>query len=550
MNTQGNYLPHLFAVDQTLHWANPPGGIAGRDMHGTDPTPYTGPVPLITHVHGAHVTPESDGYPEAWYLPNANNIPAGYATQGTYFDQFDRTNTTPGSAVFQYANDQAACTLWYHDHALGMTRINVYAGPAGFYLLRGGVRDLVTGILPAPAPARGDPPSKKYYEIPIAIQDRSFNTDGSLFFPSDRAFFEYLTPNQLRIPFIPDVACNGLSDISPIHNPEFFGNTMLVNGNTWPILQVEQRRYRFRILDGCNARTLILKMDNGMPFYQIGAEQGFLPAPIQLDTLRISLAERADVILDFTNIPVGTKVTMLNIGPDFPFGGGQPGIDFPPSDQDTTGQVMQFEVAARVGTDRTTPPMNLKLPTLTPLGAAINTRKVSLNELDSSTVFIDVNPVDGSININCASPIPFGPIRALLGILDSNGNSVPLMWNDPITENPALNSTEIWEIYNFTVDGHPIHLHQVAFQVIDRTPMGFPVGGALSTPPEPWESGYKDTVVALPGQITRLKAKFNIAGRYVWHCHIIDHEDNEMMRPFFVGPMPPPMPMAMKMSKK
>ncbi|MGH8940096.1 MAG: bilirubin oxidase, partial [Actinomycetes bacterium] len=246
VDANGDYLPHLLPVDQTLHWANPPGGPAGTDMHGTDPTPYTGPVPIVTHLHGGHSFEESDGYPEAWYLPAARNIPPGFARSGSFYQQFRAEAQrllgqawTPGSAVFQYDNDQRAATMWYHDHTLGMTRSNVYAGPAGFYLLRGGPADTVGGRLPGPAPGLGDPAGLRYYEIPIAIQDRSFNADGSLFYPDSRAFFEGLEPSQLQIPFIPDQACGGPSDISPIFNPEFFGNTMVVNGKTWPFLEVE-----------------------------------------------------------------------------------------------------------------------------------------------------------------------------------------------------------------------------------------------------------------------------------------------------------------------
>ena len=176
------FLPHILPVDQTLHWANPPGGATMRDHRGEDPTPYAGPVPMVTHVHGAHVSDESDGYAEAWFLPPATNTPAGYATEGTWYNHFKAQfkamygeTWTPGSAIAQYPNAQDAATLWYHDHALGMTRCNVYAGPAGFYLLRGGPRDAVGGTLPGPAPKAGDAPGTKVYEIPIAIQDRSFN---------------------------------------------------------------------------------------------------------------------------------------------------------------------------------------------------------------------------------------------------------------------------------------------------------------------------------------------------------------------------------------
>ena len=406
----GSFLPHLLPVDQTLHWANPPGGLAGRDKRGFDPAPYTGPVPIVTHVHGAHTNEDSDGYTEAWYLPNANNIPAGYATTGTFFDYFKLKyghDWPQGTASFKYPNDQPATTLWYHDHALGMTRLNVYASPAGYWLIRGGPNDM--GV--------GDDPLGEYTEIPIVIQDRSFNADGSLFYPDNRAFFEGLDPAQLQIPFIPDIACDGLpSDVSPIWNPEFFGNMMVVNGFTWPYLEVEQRRYRFRFLNGCNSRFLILKTDNGMPFYQIGAEQGFLPATVQLNELLMAPAERADVIMDFTNIPVGTEIILQNLGPDEPFGGGVPGVDFDPADPGSTGQVMQFRVKAATSADTSILPTTL--PAAPALGPADNTRAVSLNEEESLAVRV-VTDANGNIVLACGNPSAeaFGPTAALCGTL-------------------------------------------------------------------------------------------------------------------------------------
>ena len=540
VDQNGNYLPHLLPVDQTLHWANPPGGPGGTDSEGTDQSPYTGPVPIVTHLHGGHSTEFSDGFAEAWYLPVAANIPSGFATVGSHYADFRAKaeaaygqTWTPGSAVFQYDNDQAAATIWYHDHSLGMTRSNVYAGPAGFYLLRGGPGDAVVGTLPGPAPALGDPAGTKYYEIPLAIQDRSFNEDGSLFYPDNRAFFEGLDPSQLQIPFIPDPACDGPSDIAPIFNPEFFGNTMLVNGNTWPFLNVEQRRYRFRILNGCNSRFLLLQMSNGLPFWQIGAEGGFLPAPVQLTRLLIGPAERADVIVDFTKVAVGTQIILQNLGPDEPFGGGEPPDDFDTADPDTTGQVMQFRVVRRSGRDRSTPPSQLVLPAVTALPAATNTRQVSLNEEDSQTVRV-ITDADGNIVLACDDPDaePFGPRFALLGTVTGAGEGVARRWDDPITENPAVGATEVWEMYNFTADAHPIHIHEVTFEVVNRESLET---GAVRGP-EPWESGRKDTVVAYPGEITRVKATYDRAGLFVWHCHIVEHEDHEMMRPYRIGP--------------
>ncbi len=194
VDANGDFLPHLLPVDQTLHWANPPGecleGPPRPDCEGASQEPYTGPVPMVVHLHGGASTQENDGFPEAWYLPAANDIQVPFTT-GTRYESFRALSPLgalwePGTAVFEYGNDQAAATIWYHDHSLGMTRQNVYAGPAGFYLLRGGPSDAVVGTLPGPAPALGDPPGTPYYEIPIAIQDRSFDADGSLFYPDNR----------------------------------------------------------------------------------------------------------------------------------------------------------------------------------------------------------------------------------------------------------------------------------------------------------------------------------------------------------------------------
>jgi spore coat protein A, manganese oxidase len=541
VDDDGNYLPHLLPVDPTLHWANPPAGVLGRDMRpdftamGT-PGRYTGPVPLVTHVHGAvGVGDESDGYAEAWYLPAAKNIPAGYATEGTWYNHFKNkaskkfgASWSPGSATFQYPNSQRASTIWYHDHALGMTRLNVYAGPAGFYIIRGGasdqVRDQRTGkkaVLPGPAPALGDAPGTTYYEIPIAIQDRSFNADGSLFYPSSREFFDGATE------YIPS------TDLSPIWNPEFFGNTIMVNGNTWPFLSVEQRRYRFRFLNGCQSRFLILDFNNipGVEVWAIGNEGGFLAAPVNItadhgNRLLMALAERADLIVDFTNVQPGNYV-LGNVGPDEPFGGGEPPDDFDSADPATTGRVMEFRVTPAVGLDPSTPPQFLTLPAITPLPAPTTTRPLALME-------------EMSKHWN-------GPAEARLGNVDM-GMAMPMMWSDTVTENPKVGDTEVWEFYNFTADAHPMHVHEVAFEVVDRQTITFDeemghvtniqlIGSAR--PPEPWESGFKDTVIAYPSEVTRVRMKFDNPGLFVWHCHIVEHEDNEMMRPYFIGSNPP-----------
>ena len=501
-------------------------------------------MPIVTHVHGAiGVGDESDGYAEAWYLPAAANIPSGYASEGSWYNFFKgkaaaRFGATwgPGFAVFQYPNENRASTIWYHDHALGMTRLNVYAGPAGFYIIRGGPhgddavldsRFSTPAMLPGPAPKENDkfPSNKTYYEIPIAIQDRSFNTDGSLFYPNTREFFDGFAG-----PFIPD------TDVSPIWNPEFFGNVIMVNGNTWPFQKVEQRRYRLRFLNGCQSRFLILNFSNipGVEVWQIGNEGGFLAAPVNLtadhgNRLLMGLAERADVIVDFSNVPLGNYI-LGNIGPDEPFGGGEPPDDFDLADPETTGQVMEFRVVPAVTADPTTPPMFLQLPTITPLPAPTNTRQLAL--LEAMSMVFD------------------GPSEALLGNIDNTGTPMHKRWADPVSENPNIGDTEVWELYNLTADAHPMHIHEIAFEVVNRErvvlddeepTVPIELTGDVR-PPEPWESGFKDTVIAYPGEVTRVRAQFNNPGQFVWHCHIVEHEDNEMMRPYRIGPVQPGQP--------
>ena len=612
----GAHLPHLLPIDQTLHWANPgtdcASGVPRTDCRGTSQAFYTGPVPIVTHVHGAHVGPESDGYPEAWWLPDstgsdfncvtdpalADNV-TNFVCEGTLANGYGATNTTAGVGSFGYPNDQPSTTLWYHDHTLGMTRNNVYAGPAGFWLIReadGGETGLVSGTLPGPAPvagqavldlnvptADGSNARAGIREIPIAIQDRSFNADGSLFYPADRAFFEGLAPKDLKIPFIGDK--NFPSDISPIWNPEAFFNTMVVNGVSWPTLEVAQAKYRLRLLNGCNSRFINLSMfvvnPDGtlgaeIPFYQIGAEQSLLPAVVRVETgfkngapasdpqeaLLMGLAERADTIVDFAGLADGTRVRMINTGPDAPFGG------FPdiPADPDTSGQVMEFVVnAAYTGKSATDPgpqpdlgdpdgaldatdptALVLSLPEADDPAAAPGpgsvVRDLALLEEESIDVCVRIKP-NGDVKAlgnvrngptflaDCAGAggVPMAPKAAVLGVNGAAGGTVQL-WSDPIAQNPALDATETWELWNWSADAHPIHLHLVKFKVQDRQL----IGGAVR-PPEATEAGWKDTVIAYPGEVTRVKATFDTEGLYVWHCHIVEHEDNEMMVPFCVG---------------
>ncbi|GAB4172912.1 MAG: multicopper oxidase domain-containing protein [Geothermobacteraceae bacterium] len=666
VDDNGNYLSHLLTVDQTLHWANPMmtclDGSTRTDCMGTSGDAYTGPVPIVTHVHGAHVEGHSDGYPEAWWLPAANNLPAGIATSGTLFD--DSTGSNPGTlgyADYVYRNDQPATTLWYHDHSLGMTRLNVYAGPAGFWLIRGDhtgaagtVVDAIDnqdpavandGVLPGPAPVAGqtvldlntpgNAVRNAIREIPVVIQGRAFNNDGSLFYPSRRAFFEGLDPAGLIIDFAGDP--DNPTDIAPLWNPEAFFNVMVVNGVSWPKLDVAQAMYRFRLLNGCNSRFLNLAafrvdpttgyvdLTKELPFYQIGTEQGFLPNVVKVSTgfattlsgdgtvpadtpaepgqaVLLAPAERADMLIDFagtyvdgTPIADGDIIRIINTAGDEPFGGIDP---LSVSDATTSGQVMQFIVKASLTGASPTDPggatpatavadivLNPEPANADPVAAM---RTLSLNEESSHDVCV-VTGIDGVIlqldpsivppydpsdpldsplafEARClaAGGEPFAPKAALLGEVDftdpANPAGVGLRWTDSsspnniaasvtmadgvtlktvnVVVNPTVGNTEEWQIYNFTEDAHPIHLHLVRFEVVSRTaiPTTSPEGPVTPHPINPWEVGYKDTVIAYPGEITTVRAKFDIVGLYVWHCHIVEHEDNEMMRPFVVSP--------------
>jgi FtsP/CotA-like multicopper oxidase with cupredoxin domain len=220
---------------------------------------------------------------------------------------------------------------------------------------------------------------------------------------------------------------------------------------------------------------------------------------------------------------------------DEPFGGGEPDEDFDTADPDSTGQIMQFRVVPALTVDATTPPEFLQLPAITPLPAATVTRPLAL--LEQASAFTD------------------GPAEALLGTVAGDPNIAPgvwakRLWMDPVTENPAVGTTEVWELYNATEDAHPMHIHEVHFQVVNRqdividedTQQVQVVPDSAPQPAEPWETGFKDTVIAYPGQVTRVRIRFDRPGQFVWHCHIVEHEDNEMMRPYRIGPEQPGQP--------
>jgi bilirubin oxidase len=505
VDSAGDYLPQMLTVDPTLHWSNPPGGVDSRDSTPAfteTPPPYAGPQTLIVHHHGAHDFEESDGHPESWYLPNAKNIPAGHAAVGSFYDQFKAqalarwgVDWAPGTLTSVYPNDQRAMTLWYHDHSLGTTRVGMHSGLVGMSILRGGPSDLPAGVLPGPAPKAGDPAGTKYREICLVLADKTFNTDGSIFFPTNRT--------DVPGPFIP------FSDIPPYWNPVFTGQTITVNGNTWPFLAVEPRRYRFRILNASNIRPYLLKVVSdpaaprpatpALPIWVIGSDGGFLPTPQDLGTsgLPIFTSERYDVIIDFTGLSVGTTLYLTNEG-----GGAVVG---------TTGEVMQFRVVPLTSTDTTTPPTQLSLPGFKALGTPTVTRQISLNQMASTTF-------TGAI------------AQFRLGGLNANGTPFTRDWAEPVTETPGLGVTEMWELHNFAAGGHAIHIHLIEFQLVNREPLT----GGKPAPPSRHEIGDKDTIFTPPGQITRIKLKMDRQVRMVYHCHFVDHEDHGMMRPFMV----------------
>jgi spore coat protein A len=457
-------LKHLLLVDESLHWAL--GDVPNWQTYG---------IPIVTHLHGGQTEWESDGLPDAWYTP-------GFSLKGHLFRK--------GQAEpFYYSNAQEAATIWYHDHALGITRLNVYAGLAGYYIV---TDDNETALQNA-----GKLPSGNY-DIGLAIQDRMFTSKGELYYPSG------------------DMAS------MPSHMPEFFGDFILVNGKIWPVLEVEPRQYRFRLLNGSDSRFYNLTLSSGQMFYQIGSDVGLLPKPVELNRVLIAPGERRDVILDFSATGLQDQTIIMHNDAATPFPDGE-AVD----PQMSVSKIMAFKVSKKLN-DKiplTTLPNSLRadpIPRLPKPKDVHEVRKLILFEgLDEQ-----------------------GRLMAQLGTVEDG----PLAWMDEITENPGLHDTEIWEIYNTTVDAHPVHLHMVKMQLINRQDFTATTGDKNQltsiqlhgnpTGPEPGEDGWKDTYIAYPGQVTRIVATFNIPGYSVWHCHILSHEDHEMMRPYFIGTIP------------
>jgi len=525
--------PRLLGVlpyDQTLHWADPLGlGCMMRQpppdcvAAPSDPccAAYAGPVPTAVHLHGGEVASQFDGGPDSWFTADGHVGP-GYLGN-----------------VYTYPNAQEATTLFYHDHALGVTRLNVFAGLAGFYLIKDPANELAN--LPAGA-----------QEVGLALQDRSFDTRGQWYFPR----------------------AGENPDVHPFWAPEFFGDVIVVNGRSWPYLEVQPRRMRFHLLNGSNARFYTLALADqstgapGPTFWQIGSDGGYLPRPVARDRLTLAPGERIDVVVDFTGVRPGTRFLMTNsANAPFPMG------DAP--DPATTGQVMQLRVVPLRGRD-TTVAMTAQLD-LRPRNPLVDLRATRRSRVPVRRLTLNEDLGAG------------GPLQVLVN---------NTKWDSAVTETPQVGSTEIWEIVNLTADTHPIHLHLVQFQLIDRQHFdaagysaayesAFPGGvyapaagppraygscraGAVcggnldpapyfrrSWPPVgpgPDEAGWKDTFQLNPEEVTRVVVRFapqavpfggvapgtnrfafdptSGGPGYVWHCHIIDHEDNEMMRPY------------------
>lgn len=522
---QNNLPGHFLPVDASLHMAAP----HGLSIQEVAAWYAEGNVPTVAHLHGGNTESASDGLPEAWYTQN-------FDITGDYFVK----------QRYQYHNTQEAATLWYHDHALGITRLNVYAGLAGFYLLRDNKENkfIKNNVIPG-----GD------YEIEIVIQDKMFGTDGELFwpaFPGDPAYADFIIGEEAELDrFDARDEFVHFPGGGPTALAEFFGDFIVVNGMTWPKLEVEPRKYRFRLLNGSDSRFYLLEFRDtetgagtGRTFMQIGTDDGLLRSPVSLTQLLIAPGERMDLVVDFTGFE-GEQIYLRNFGSDSPFGG-LPVAAEDIADPLSTGQIMKFDVNQ---------PFNEAIP-----NASVNGQSILGKE------FLPLVQDGETRNLVLFEGLDeYGRLMPMLGTL-ADGS---LTWSDPITENPMRDATEVWEVYNATGDAHPIHLHLVKFQIMNREPFttkdnnGIPLlepevhekpqkshsdewitGGLLKAEdiilsgdvrdPEDNEKGWKDTAVMLPGEVTRIIAWFNRTGRYVWHCHILSHEDHEMMRPFEV----------------
>jgi spore coat protein A len=458
-----NRLPprHLAPVDHTLHSAYSHRGHS----------PDAAGVPAVPHLHGGHVDADSDGGPEAWFTATGVTGP-DFVTD-----------------TYRFANDQEAGTLWYHDHTMGITRLNVYAGLAGFYLLRDEREAALisSGGLPAGP-----------HEVELVIQDRMFHPDGRLAYPDPPA---------------PSPAWPG----GPSQMLDFYGEVITVNGRSWPYLRVEPRPYRFRLLNGSDSRVYALSIapdaSGVTPIVAIGTDDGLLERPVpRRGPLVLAPGERADVVVDFTGHEGATLTLANEAQAPFPIG-------VPPTP--CTAEIMQFRV------DR---PLTDDIP-VARLTARLREESYRVPEPAAVTRSLLVGERLDRYN----------RLQQVLGTTETGH----LEYADAPTETPRLGDTEVWEFHNDTLAAHPLHLHLVAFEVLDRAPFiarRDPATGALHNitvgprrPPADHERGPKDTVLAYPGEVTRIRARFDRPGNYVWHCHTLSHEDHEMMRPLVIS---------------
>jgi len=601
-----SHVEPLLTIDQTIHWADPLN--AGNSFK-----PFSGPMPTVVHLHGAEVPQAFDGVPEAWFTPDGRH--------GRGYNSLSSTGSN--AAIYRYPNPQPATTLWFHDHTLGITRINVLSGLASFYLIRDQF-DTGQPNNPLRLPAGN-------FEIELMIQDRTFDTNGQLRFADGSN-----TDADLNGP-----PTNPKSH--PFWIPEFFGDVMTVNGNSWPFLNVEPRRYRFRIVNACNARFLSMNLTeqsnvptatppSAVPFWQIGTDGGLLDRPVKLNDpanasspkLLLGPSERADLIIDFSNL-AGHRLILTNDG-IFPFPSGGP------PDPNLDGQIMRFRVVNPLSSRDNTfdpasggslrggsgqPPAIVRLVnpangTVAPGVNIAKKRQMVIYEQDTFAGVTDPNsdgPLESFLNNTKWKGLRDGTSTPVPGsVPDQQGQGI---W---MTELPRVGATELWELVDTTPDAHPIHIHLIQFQVLNRQSMDidnytatwaskFPggtfagqepdgsfglvtyapgeiipgygppmdyntpnsdgaVGGnpAVSpflngpvVPPDTNEAGWKDTFKILPGMVNRVLVRWaptetalnavapgqnkfqfdpTVGPSYVWHCHILDHEDNEMMRPY------------------
>lgn len=465
-------------------------------------------VRKLTHLHGAFVPAAADGNPYA--QQDIGAFPDGFP--------FGETQTVT------YPNAQPATMLWYHDHPDGATRLGVAAGLAGLYVIRDkydtGGPDNINHL-----PSDG-------YEIPLLIQDRQF-TGGQILYPT----MGDPTMGSVGDCGNPPSAYGEDQFGNPITGPwigEYFGTDFLVNGRVRPFLPVEPRMYRFRVVNGCNGRFLNLKIP--VPFKLIGTDGGMLPAPVSLTQLVMNPADRVDLLLDFRGF-AGKSVALLNQTLPRPYS----------SPADLITDIMEFRVSKVASTG----------PTFADIGTNKGTQLTVLTDPNREFAAKDVSPEPIEINLdewNAGEPHWYltltnrktaAEVQGGYGLNTDPGHGVGgtaggSCFDDDVTEIVHAGEVKEWALYNNTGDTHPIHIHLVQFKIVGRQALvGGKASGALK-PPAPFEVGWKDTVAVHPGTVTRFQAKFSLPPgasapqKYVYHCHILEHEDNDMMRPYMV----------------